>query len=323
MLQPTCTSQRRGFTIIELLVVVAIIGVLVALLLPAVQQAREAARRTACRNNLKQLALAAHLYHEDHNTFPPGGVGPMPALNFPQFNGLKHHGPGTYLLPYLEQQALANQYSRDISWFDPPNQPAVNMQLQVWQCPSAPGKRIHDGSLLTQTPPPRDLFIGTAACGDYACMAFVNARLVRDRVIDPPAAVLDKRGNFEGVFPVNDCRRFSDIPDGTSSTILIGECAGRPQLWQGRTPVPDTWLRGGPWASRNTLWCLGATPDGTSLGTCAVNCTNDHEVYSFHSGGASVAFADGAVHFLSASIDIRVFAALVTRAGGEVVATDF
>ena len=117
----------------------------------------------------------------------------------------------------------------------------------------------------------------------------------------------------------------ADIPDGTSDTIMMAECAGRPQLWQGSQPVPNLWLTGGPWASRNLLWCRGATADGTAFfGTCAVNCTNDREVYSFHTGGANVVFADGSVHFLKATIDIRVFARLVTRAGGEVVsASDY
>lgn len=319
MIQPIRTSQRRGVTIIELLVVIAIIGMLTALLLPAVQQAREAARHTQCRNNLKQLGIASHNYHDVHNTFPPGVVGPMPALNFPQYAGLKHHALGSYLLPFVDQPVLASQYRADASWFDPPNQPVVNTQLPVWQCPSAPGNRIHDGSLPTKTPPPMDPFVGTAACGDYAGMSFVDAGLVPRGVIAPPAATLDKRGNYEGVFTANDCRRLADIADGPSHTILIGECAGRPQFWQGHRQVPDVWLRGGPWASRNVLWCRGTTPDGSNLGTCAVNGTNDHEVYSFHSGGANVVLADGAVRFIGVSIDIRVFAALVTRAGGEVV----
>src|SRR5262245_58062841 len=118
------TARRRGFTLIELLVVIAILAVLIGLLLPAVQQIREAANRVACANNLKQLGLALHNYHGDYGKFPPGAVGPFASL--PRFAGLKHHGLGTYLLPYLEQSALARQYSWDVSWFDPPNQPAVN-----------------------------------------------------------------------------------------------------------------------------------------------------------------------------------------------------
>lgn len=139
-------------------------------------------------------------------------------------------------------------------------------------------------------------------------------------MIDPPGGPRDERGHYEGVFPINAARSLPDIRDGSSNTILIAECAGRPQLWQGRREVPDVWLSGGPWASRNLLWCRGATPDGTAFfGTCAINCTNDRAVYSFHTGGANAVFADGSVHFLKAAIDIRVFARLVTRAGGEVV----
>ncbi|MBW3597662.1 MAG: DUF1559 domain-containing protein, partial [Planctomycetes bacterium] len=97
-------SQRCGFTVIELLVVIAIIGVLTALLLPAVQAAREAARRMSCSNNLKQHGLAVHHYHDTYRVFPPGAVGPLTPM-FPQYMGLKHHGLASFLLPYLEQQA--------------------------------------------------------------------------------------------------------------------------------------------------------------------------------------------------------------------------
>src|SRR5262245_22766189 len=169
------SNRRRGFTLIELLVVIAIIGVLIALLLPAAQQARAAARRISCKNNLKQLGLAAHLYHDSYKAFPPGATGPMPAFNFPQYAGLKHHGLGTYLLPFMDQRALASRYDWDASWFDPPNQPVVNTPLSIWQCPSAPGDRMMDGSITTKTPPPVDLFTGTAACGDYAGMSFLDA----------------------------------------------------------------------------------------------------------------------------------------------------
>jgi prepilin-type N-terminal cleavage/methylation domain-containing protein/prepilin-type processing-associated H-X9-DG protein len=318
------TARRRGFTLIELLVVIAIIAVLIGLLLPAVQKVREAASRMACANNLKNLGLAAHNYHDAQNTFPPGAVGPLSPA-FPQYAGLKQHGLGTYLLPYLEQQALASRYRWDVSWFDPPNQQVVNTQLKIWQCPSARANRIQDGSLPTVTPPPEVSFSGTAACGDYAGMGVVDAGLARSGWIDPPGGPRDERGHYEGVFPINGSRHLADVLDGTSHTILIAECAGRPALWQGRNQVPNVWLTGGPWASRNLLWGRGATPDGTAFfGPCAVNCTNDREVYSFHPGGANVVFVDGSVRFLRADLSIRVFARLVTRAGGEIVSgSDF
>ena len=156
-------------------------------------------------------------------------------------------------------------------------------------------------------------------------MGSIDPGLELSGLIDPSRGPRDPRGYLEGVLPINAARRLADVLDGSSHTILIAECAGRPQLWQGRRVVPNVWLTGGPWASRNLLWCRGATPDGTGFfGPCAVNCTNDREVYSFHPSGANAVFADGHVQFLLATIDIRVFARLVTRAGGEVVsAGDF
>jgi prepilin-type N-terminal cleavage/methylation domain-containing protein/prepilin-type processing-associated H-X9-DG protein len=310
--------RRRGFTLIELLVSIAIIGILIALLLPAVQAAREAARRTACGNNLKQLGLAAQNYHDAHLAFPPGAVGPLTPA-FPQYLGLKHHGLATFLLPQLEQQALASQYRWDVSWFDPPNQDFVKRQLPVWQCPSAPANRQEIGSLPTETPPPVVLYSGTAACGDYAGMGAVDPALVTRGLIGPPAGPRDERGHFESVFPINHSRRMADIVDGTSNTILVGECAGRPQLWRRGKQVPSLPISGGCWASRNLLFTRGAAPDGSSFyGPCAVNCTNNREVYSFHPGGANVVLADGSVHLLKETINIRNFASLVTYAGGEV-----
>ena len=316
-------AARRAFTLIELLVVIAIIAILIGLLLPAVQKVREAAARIRCANNLKQLGLACHNYHDANGTFPPGAVGPLTPA-FPRYLQLKHHGLGTFLLPYVEQAALAKEYSRDASWFDAVNQPVVNTQLPVWQCPSARANRLQDGSLLTVMPPPVALFNGTAACGDYAGMGVVDAGLVSAQVIDPPGGPKDERGHYEGAFPLNGTRTCGDFTDGTSQTILIAECAGRPDLWRRQVLVQDLLLSGGPWASRNLLWCRGSTLDGTAFfGECAVNCTNDREVYSFHPGGANVVFADGSVRFLRADIGIRVFTRLVTRAGGEVIPDDY
>jgi prepilin-type N-terminal cleavage/methylation domain-containing protein/prepilin-type processing-associated H-X9-DG protein len=318
MPQSFTSAPRRGFTLIELLVVIAIVAVLIGLLLPAIQAAREAARRIACVSNLKNLGLALHNYHTVYDTFPSGAVGPVGGL--PQYDGVKQHGLGSHLFPYLEQQALADRYRWDVSWFDPPNQTVVNTQLGVFQCPSAQANRIEDGSLPTVTPPRWEPFTGTAACGDYAGSATVDAGLVNAGVVDLLAGPLDDKGNYEGVFPANHTRGLASIPDGSSNTILIGECAGRPQLWHRGKQVSNKYLSGGPWASRNLLWCRGATPDGSaSYGSCAINCTNDRDVYSFHPGGADVLFADGRVQFLKETIDIRVFVRLVTRAGGEII----
>jgi type II secretory pathway pseudopilin PulG len=306
-------------TLVELLVVIAIIGLLIALLVPAVQAAREAARRTSCINNLKQLGLAVHNYHDARGNLPPGAVG---GTFDPKFIGVKNHSLGSYLLPYLEQESLAGDYRWDFSWNDQPNQRIVNAQLKVWQCPSAKANRIHDGSVVTVTPPPNLGWGGTAACGDYAGLLQIDAELARLGLIDSAGGPRDEFGHYLGIFAVNSTTRLADVLDGTSNTMMLAECAGRPEFWQGRRQVPNLWLSGGPWASRNLLWCRGATQDGTSLfGSCAINCSNDRDVYSFHPAGASAVFADGSVHFLKASISIRVFARLVTRAGGEVVST--
>jgi prepilin-type processing-associated H-X9-DG protein len=117
---------------------------------------------------------------------------------------------------------------------------------------------------------------------------------------------------------VNATCRLTDITDGTSQTILYSEDAGRPQLWHRGRPVPGTLLISGAWAARNLIWGNRTEQDPPPWPR-AMNYTNDREVYSFHPGGANAVFADGSVHFLSEGIPIRVLAALVTRAGGEVV----
>jgi prepilin-type processing-associated H-X9-DG protein len=178
----------------------------------------------------------------------------------------------------------------------------------------------------TVMPPPQELFVGTAAPGDYAGVRNVHKDLALTGLIDHPFhGTLDVQGNYDGVFPVNASRRIADITDGTSSTMMMAEDGGRPELWRKGNRVDGLVLSGGGWASRNLASLKGATPDGTaSFGPCAVNCTNDREIYSFHSGGANVVFADGHVDFLIASIDIRIVARLVTRDGGEVVSdSDF
>jgi prepilin-type N-terminal cleavage/methylation domain-containing protein/prepilin-type processing-associated H-X9-DG protein len=295
--------QRCGFTLIELLVVIAIIAVLIGLLLPAVQKVREAANRMSCSNNLKQIGLALHQYENTHRKFPPGSVaGPFPEANVTQPVG---HGWGPFLLPYLEQEALARNYRWDKFHYAPENQPVASVPLKVLQCPSAEPNRVMTFSVFS--------YGGKGACTDYAATAGVDPALVNLELVD-------RVGNLQGVMAKNFMARHCDITDGPSNTLLIVEDAGRPRQWQVGKAGPDQTLFGGPWTGGGNLIVVkGSTADGSRrLGPCAVNCTNDQEVYSFHPGGANALFADGSVDFLKASMDIRILARLITRAGGEV-----
>jgi prepilin-type N-terminal cleavage/methylation domain-containing protein/prepilin-type processing-associated H-X9-DG protein len=301
-----------AFTLVEVLVVIAIIAVLIGLLLPAVQKVRESAARIKCQNNLKQIGLALLNFESDRRKFPPGSViGPFPEAGVMT---PAQQGVFPFLLPYLEQQPLSDRYRLDVSFNDPANQPAVTTQLRILQCPSA-----KPGRWATEADHPITWFGGRkSACSDYNVIWRMDQALAR-----PPYGLIDPVGNYEGVLTQNQMVRFADITDGTSNTLLVAEDAGRPEVWRAGRLVPGVYSGGASWASLGFLNGQGSTPDGASpLGRCAINCTNDREVYSFHPGGANAVFADGSVHFLKASIDIRVFARLVTRAGGEVVSAD-
>jgi prepilin-type processing-associated H-X9-DG protein len=302
-------AVRRGrpaLTLAELLVVIAIIAALLGLLLPAVQKVRAAAARAGCANNLRQLGLALHQFEADHGRFPPGAVfGPLPEAGVAT-DAL--HGCWPFLLPYLDQEALARQYRWDVDFFAPTNRPAVATQLKVLQCPAAEPNRVvdaghGDGAFAGG---------GRGACSDYGPVAGVHPGLAALGYVDPA-------GNYEGALPVNRMTRLTDFSDGTSATLLAAEDAGRPQLWRAGRSVPGPFSFGGPWASSaNAVVIAGASADGASVpGPCGLNCTNNQQPYGFHPGGANFLFGDGAVHFLREGLAVRVLAALATRAGGE------
>ncbi len=296
---------RKAFTLIELLVVIAIIAVLIGMLLAAVQKVREAANRMACSNNLKQIGLAMQQFHDAYGKFPPGVVnGTVRELGI---TASVEHGTMPFLLPYLEQQNLANQYDRNLNWFDAKNQPVAKTPLGVVQCPSAESNR-------TETDFDHMVDGKVAACSDYAGIREVHKALLDSGYVDKPA-------NPASVMQINVMVRLADVTDGASNTILFAEDAGRPQLWHKGQLVSGEKITGGPWAGRNLIW--GTPPDAVQPPwPCAINCSNHREVYSFHPGGANAVFADGSVHFLKAGMRLRVLARLVTRAGGEVVSAD-
>jgi prepilin-type N-terminal cleavage/methylation domain-containing protein/prepilin-type processing-associated H-X9-DG protein len=296
--------RNSGFSLIELLVVLAIIAVLIGLLLPAVQKVREAANRMTCSNNLKQLGLALHSFHEVSRKFPPSRTDrPLPEVGV--IGGI--HGWGVFILPFIEQTALAPKYHWDLVFWDPVNRPVASTQLKIMQCPSAQPNRFMTFDVFSDGK-------GGAACTDYAPTEGVDPVLARMGLIDTVS-------NYRGVMSFNRVTRLRDISDGTSNSLLLVEGAGRPREWRVGHAGEDQKIYGCPWVGNsNPILVMGSTSDGVSRpGPCALNCSNDDEIYSFHARGANAVFADGSVRFLSTGLDIRVLARLVTRAGGEVV----
>jgi len=299
---------RAGFTLIELLVVIVIIGMLVALLLPAVQQAREAARRAQCSNNLRQIGLALHNYEGQSGMFPTS-TRPPPAQSGPNKAAALAR-----ILPFLEQANLFQQYSFNVNWFDAPNAPLVRTQLAVFHCPSTPNSNRLDTNPVAAG---STSFSGPRACADYAPLEGIGSLLTGTGLIDRQSE------GSPSTLQVNFTQcRIADVTDGTSSTMLIAEDAGRP-IWYIRghvAPAPLV-MPGAGWADDEQDFFLhGAQADAlaTPPGPCAVNCHNDGEIYSFHPGTANTLFADGHVKNLSASIDIRIVARLITPRSQEI-----
>lgn len=200
---------RRGFTLLELLVVFAILAVLFGLILSAVQRAREAARRVECQNHMRNQGLAVLNYESAHGRLPPGSVqGPFVPAGVPAEVSCSLW---TLLLAYLDQQPLADPYRLDLPFDSPNNQPVVAARLKILECPNA-------------NPPDRTVGLetGSAAVADYAPLD-VNPFLADIGAIDPV-------GNFQGPLPVNGTVRMLDITDGTSNTILLAEASGRPGM---------------------------------------------------------------------------------------------
>jgi prepilin-type N-terminal cleavage/methylation domain-containing protein len=316
---------RQGFTLIELLVVIAIIAILIGLLLPAVQKVREAAARMSCSNNLKQLGLGLHNYSSTNGYFPPGALRSPATGNVSTFyqkfgvtkNGIRHSW-SVFVLPYMEQDALYKQYNMNEDWASAANDAVRATPLKMWTCPSNPGgARVFTRSVVTPNVTGSPTRSVSVASGDYAPNNGYDTAL-------ETAGLVDVCPNRNGVLDVNQALSIPEIRDGTSNCLLLSEDAGRPDRWQaGVMTVVNGQLDGG-WADHDNEYVThGFNAAGTANpGPCHTNCTNNNEVYSFHTGGANHVFGDGSVRFIRSSMDIRQFVKLLTFAGQDIVPLD-
>lgn len=327
--QPT-GSRNRGFTLIELLVVIAIIGVLVGLLLPAVQQAREAARRASCSNNMRQHGLAMHTF-ENANTYFPAACYTKEAADTSEYPrapkanpARKEHSWTAYVLTNLEQGNLPYDFSKN--WWE--NTVAAAAQPSVFKCPTAPppaggyGPQSASARDDDDTAAP-DLDPDNFGQRDYECLTGVKEYIVATRNPWPTKAEAKSRGRGALIKDVET--RVAEITDGLSNTLMFVEKASAPDVYKGRgnlSPVPGK--------CNQTIAALDnlgpaklhgidpATGDKrkNNDGNVAFNATNDGEAYGFHPGIIVASSMDGATHTLTENIDVRLFGAMITRGGG-------
>ncbi|MCA9011435.1 MAG: DUF1559 domain-containing protein [Planctomycetaceae bacterium] len=292
------TRSRRGFSLIELLVVIAVIAILVSLLLPAVQQAREAARRTQCRNNLKQLGLALHNYHDTHRVFPPGSL-PGTGLAW---------GFVAHTLPFFEQTSVYNTIDfaqTDCAVFLKAQQSAgqanaASVVLSILACPSDP----RSGTLLLSGPlgPSPDTYDAGIVCPSN----YLGVAGSRESAAWCPYSGIT---NGNGMMFTSSRVRMSDITDGTSNTLMLGERGIREDFGWG-------WpICGGTECEQYISSERGLTPADNPPNTPDI----ERRFWSWHAGGNHFLLTDGAVRFLSTSMDYNNFTALSTRSSGEVI----
>jgi prepilin-type N-terminal cleavage/methylation domain-containing protein/prepilin-type processing-associated H-X9-DG protein len=314
-------AVRRGFTLVELLVVIAIIGVMVGLLLPAVQAAREAARRMSCSNNMKQLGLAMHNYHDTHRVFPYGfGLNQefWSALILPQLEQTSLHST----LVWANSANLGSAFATDWTNFNSPNKAACETLIPAFRCPSmAQPEFMNYNTIARRVPVSYRGVAGAFVASDDASTRPAGYNTARFTALE--------QVNLDGVLFGASKIGFRDILDGTTNTLLIGESYTDCDFTKDNqgmdyfalfSPQMATWAPGR----------LTGTEHSEGLGSAVVpiNSRKNPTIHgvlmemsfgSYHPGGAMFAMCDGSVKFLPDSTNLATYQALATRAGSEVV----
>ncbi len=298
--------RPKAFTLVELLVVITIIGILIALLLPAVQAAREAARRMSCTNNLKQIGLALHIYHDAHKTLPPGWLAFDPGTGQPHWFGQPGWAWSAMILPYLEQTSVyKNLIHFDLPITDPANAQAKVLPLAVFRCPSDTG----DNTFVLQGGGPY-VGSGTFTPVELAPGNYIGVFGTKDFHYVCPEGVADYNGCVgTGSFYLNRGVRFRDITDGLSQTLIVGERSSK--------LAPSTWVGVVTGGQHGVARVAG-------VATYPPNSEDEpvqyfHNFSSRHPSGTNFLSADGSVRMITETIDKAAYHALCTRDGGDIV----
>jgi prepilin-type N-terminal cleavage/methylation domain-containing protein len=313
--------RQRGFTLIELLVVIAIIAILIALLLPAVQQAREAARRTQCRNNMKQLGLAVHNYHEAHGVFPPAAC----------TGGLMAGGSSGYslILPYIDQTTIYNKLNFSLpDMYNPASDPIATNVVPPFICPSSTASATYNYNLS-------GAWYDKFAMVDYALIAGSDDPRGGGQITPLSAGALSSTGSFVYTGRWGRAARISirDFTDGSSNVMGIGEFSGftkgqKPRAGQGRGDDGIPWVLAEDYNWQYSNRTVSSTPNSRLFYNSdmsdlnAANLTgrlNDAALHSQHSGGIHILLMDGGVRFVSDNINLQTFKDLADKSDGNVV----
>lgn len=352
-------KSPQGFTLVELLVVIAIIGVLIALLLPAVQQAREAARRMQCSNHLKQIGLAIHNYASTHGVFPSGyvsqttrdGSGPgWAAIDTNTWDAAPGWGWGTLILPFMEQRVITDTLRMDRPIWGPANRDVISNRLESYLCPSSSGEndsftlRDQSGNALTRYGDPirvgRSHYI--ASHGQESCWGECGSAttgLIFTDIYSGTTKTVAIHGNAanvaDGPFYRNSHVSFRDVTDGTTNTLFISEHTSKlsDKTWVGVVPGAFTHPRystpeNGPDAAA-TLVMMHVGPSGGELDITGspiihpMNFPTLHvgQMYAEHPGGGNVLMGDGSVNFQPETIDLILAAELASMNEGEAISS--